>query len=339
MEDLTYQSSGVNIDEATEALADIKDVVRATYTDNVLSDIGAFGGMFAANFPGIREPVLVASIDGVGSKTSLARTMEQYEGLGADLVNHSVNDILAQGAKPLFFLDYFGTSKLDKDQLTAVIRGVAKACKAVGCVLIGGETAEIPDIYAAGHCEISGSIVGVVDKAKRLPRSGITAGNVVIGLASTGLHTNGYTLARKALFDKMGCEPDRYLDEVNGILREALLAEHRCYFSSVYPLLPRILAIAHITGGGLLDNIPRVLPEGCAVELDRTAWKEPAIFGLLRQVVPENEMYRAFNCGIGMALIVHPDSADGVNRELNDRGEWSWIIGNVVEGQREVKIS
>ncbi len=327
MAELSYDAAGVNIDEATAGLASAKPLIRSTHTANVLSELGSFGGLFAASFPGYEDPVLVASIDGVGTKTLLAETPSHFQGLGRDLVNHCVNDILCQGARPLFFLDYFGTGRLRGVELQSVIAGVAEACSAVGCALIGGETAEMPDVYAPGRFELAGTVVGVVERSRVLPRSEIRGGDVLIGLASDGLHTNGFSLARRVFAQDLDS------------LREELLAPHRCYFSSLFPVPDEILAIAHITGGGLVDNIPRVLPEGTYVSIDRSSWKEPEIFVQIRsRGVPDSEMLQVFNLGVGMVLIVRQGTEKLAVERLGSVGETAWIMGRVLEGNREVRF-
>jgi phosphoribosylformylglycinamidine cyclo-ligase len=331
--ELRYKAAGVDIAEMTAALAGARELIRSTHTPQVLSDVGGFGGMFEAVFPGVSEPVLVASIDGVGTKTLLAETDEQLAGIGRDIVHHCVNDILAQGARPLFFLDYFGTAGLRREQLVSVIRGMAAACKGVGCALLGGETAEMPDVYAPGRLELCGAIVGVVEKALRLPRPDVAPGDLLVGLASDGLHTNGFTLARRALLETLRLDPDRTHPALGRSVREELLRPHRCYLGPVLPLLGEgspVLGIAHITGGGLVDNVPRALPEGCIPEFDRDAWVEPPVFALLRTPgIPDDEMLHTFNLGIGLVLVVRRGAEAGVLQALEAAGEKAVVIGEV----------
>jgi phosphoribosylformylglycinamidine cyclo-ligase len=337
-----YAAAGVDISRAQESLALAKDLIRSTHTPNVLSDVGEFGGMYLASFPGIEEPVLVASIDGVGTKTSLAVTPQHFEGIGADIVNHCVNDILAQGARPLFFLDYFGASKIEPQAFQCVLKGVAAACKAVGCALLGGETAEMPDVYSGGAFELAGCIVGVVSKAARLPRPDVRPGDALIALGSTGLHTNGYTLARRVLFETLALSPDEPHSALGVTPRQALLATHRCYLASVSPLLGHagpVKGIAHITGGGLVDNVPRMLPAGFAAYVDRSTWKEPALFGLIRTGgVSDSEMLHVFNLGVGLVMVVERAESDSVLATLRAAGDEAWQIGEVVSGECEVRF-
>lgn len=338
-----YADAGVNIARAQEGLALAKDLIRATHTANVLSDVGEFGGMYLADFPGIEDPVLVASIDGVGTKTMLAVTPRHYEGIGADLVNHCVNDILAQGARPLFFLDYFGASKLDPQAFHHVLKGVAEACIGVGCALLGGETAEMPDVYCQSAFELAGCMVGVVPRAARLPKPDIGPGDALIALPSTGLHTNGFTLARRVLFETLGLAPDEPHPALGATPREALLATHRCYLASVYPLLSQngpVKGIAHITGGGLVDNVPRILPAGCSAVVHRSTWQEPTLFDLIRSGgVSDEEMLHVFNLGVGLVLIVEHAEADAVQARLLDLDESAWLVGEVVAGERDVRFA
>lgn len=325
---LTYESAGVSIDEQEKAIALFKDAVKATYTREVLSDVGSFGGLFSARFEGLSEPVLVSSIDGVGTKTKLATWLNRFDGLGADIVNHCTNDVLVQGARPIFFLDYFAASKMNAEMAAAFVTSVAAACKENGCALIGGELAEMPGVYAGGECDIVGCIVGVVDRAKVLPRD-VREGDSIIGLPSTGLHTNGYSLARKALFEKGGYHPEDSVGALGESIGEALLRPHKGYLGELWPLLEsdRIHALAHITGGGLVENVPRVLPGGLRAEIEYSSWTPPAIFDLIQSAgdVPDEEMRRSFNLGVGMVVIC--DDPDAVLRELGS----GFRIGAVVK--------
>lgn len=337
-----YAAAGVDIARAKEGLTLVENLIRNTHGPNVLSDVGEFGGMYLAHFPGIDAPVLVASIDGVGTKTMLAVTPRHFEGIGADIVHHCVNDILAQGARPLFLLDYFGASTIDPHAFQYVLKGIAAACEAVGCALLGGETAEMPDVYCHGAFELAGCIVGVVPKAARLPRPDIRPGDALIALASTGLHTNGYTLARRVLFETLTLAPDDIHPQLGVTPRDALLATHRCYLASVSPLLGPggpVKGIAHITGGGLVDNVPRMLPTGCAAFVDRNSWQEPPLFGLIRAGgVPDREMLHVFNLGVGLVMAVERSEAGSVVARLRESGENVWQIGEVTSGAREVRF-
>jgi len=340
-EEITYRDAGVDIDAGIEAVQRMKDSVRATYTDSVLTDVGAFGGMFRLGDE-MMEPVLVSSIDGVGTKVKIAVAMNKHDTIGKDLVNHSVNDILVQGAKPLFFLDYFATSPLDPVVAADVVRGAAEACKEAGCVLIGGETAEMPGVYIEGEYDLAGCIVGAVERSKIIDGSKVMAGDMVVGLASSGLHTNGYSLARKVLLDHGGLRLDQYIPEIGKVLGDDLLEPHRCYYRAVWEIMKEyeIHAMAHITGGGFYDNLPRVIPEDCQIALDRRSWPVPPIFQLIRDTggIADFEMYRTFNMGIGMVLIVARHRAIEIVEQLESLGERAFIIGEVRKGGREVTV-
>ena len=305
--ELTYASSGVNIDEASRALRGVVGKIQATQGEDVVGGMGSFGALFRGSFPGYANPLLVSSIDGVGTKTKVAQMAGDYSNLGKDIVNHCVNDILCQGAKPLFFLDYYASSQLHADTFETVVGGMAEACAAVGCALIGGETAEMPGVYVEGEIDIVGTIVGLVDADQRFPRT-VNAGDVVVGIASNGLHTNGFSLARRALFEVGGYSVRDEPEELEGSIGSVLLAPHRCYFNSVYPLLqqPTIHAIAHLTGGGFFDNIPRVISSNVKVMIEKRSWTPSPIFEMIQNAgqISEAEMYRTFNMGIGMVLIV-----------------------------------
>ncbi len=337
-ESLTYRGAGVDIDAATDALERAKATIRSTFTDGVVSDVGAFGGLFSGSFPTYREPVLAATIDGVGTKTRIARMMGQFEGLGFDIVHHSANDLLAMGARGLFFLDYFATARLEPKCLTEVIEGAAKACRTHGIALLGGETAEMPDIYVPGEIDIAGCLVGIAEKS-HVPRpEQVQAGDAAIGLASNGLHTNGYTLARRALFDAAGLSVDHSVDGIS--LGEWLLRPHTSYFDAVWPHIGQeyLHGMAHITGGGLYENIPRALPTELRAMIDRRQWTPLPIFDLVQRSgnVPDNEMYRTFNMGVGFVLIVDRGAAQSVLDRLT--GHDAWIIGEIVRGSKEVQI-
>jgi phosphoribosylformylglycinamidine cyclo-ligase len=339
---ITYKDSGVNIAAADAAKKRMKALVDSTRTPGVIGGIGAFGGLFRAGFDGMAEPVLVASADGVGTKLKIAFATGRHNTVGTDLVHHCVNDILVQGARGLFFLDYIALGHLVEDTVVAIVEGLSLGCQSAGCALLGGETAEMPDFYARGEYDLAGFIVGVVDKSRILDGSAVRPGDIVLGLASDGLHTNGYSLARKALFDAAGYNLDTVVDGLSEPLADALLRPHRCYAASILPLLDRgaIHGMAHITGGGLLDNIPRSLPDGCGVDIDRHAWDVPALFDVIQRAgdVPDAEMYRAFNMGIGMALMVDAGSADQAIGVLEAAGETVCRIGAVVSGPKHVSI-
>lgn len=342
---ITYRDAGVDIDAGNEAVQRMRAHVRSTYNSHVLTDVGSFGGMFALSGLGTyEEPVLVSSIDGVGTKVMVAAAVGKHDTIGRDLVNHCVNDILVQGARPLFFLDYFATAKLSPTVAEEVVKGLAEGCRDSGCVLIGGETAELPGLYTEGTFDVAGCIVGIVDKKKIIDGTLIEPGDSVIGLASSGLHTNGYSLARRILLDAGEDSLSLYehLPSLGRSLSEELLAPHRCYAPSVLPLLDEfdIRGIAHITGGGLYDNIPRILPVDNSVTIERRTWPIPPIFTLIQERgnVPDPEMFRTFNMGIGLVLIVAAEQAPHLAHRLNEKGESAYIIGNVHRGVREVDI-
>jgi phosphoribosylformylglycinamidine cyclo-ligase len=338
----SYRDAGVDIDAANDAVDRIKRLARSTFTPNVMTEIGSFGGMYRADFAGVREPVLVSSADGVGTKLRVAFQAGVHNTVGYDLVCHCVNDILVQGARPLFFLDYIAAGRLVPETVAAVIEGLARGCREAGCALIGGETAEMPGFYSDGEYDIAGFIVGVVDRSRIINGSGVRAGDLLIGLPSAGLHTNGYSLARKLFFEVAGYGPETYVEELGCAAAEELLKPHRSYLPALEGLLDAgaIKGLAHITGGGLLENIPRVLPEGTAVEINSGSWPVLPVYNLLARIgnVPEREMYRTFNMGIGMVIIVSPGDADRVRLHLAGRGEAHYDIGRVVEGAKGVSI-
>ena len=339
---MDYKSSGVDIDAGNETVRRIRKLAAATFTPGVLSDIGSFGGLFKLDTTAWKEPVLVSSADGVGTKLKLAFMTNRHRTIGADLVNHCVNDILVQGATPLFFLDYLATGRLSPDVAEQIVEGLARACQDNGCALIGGETAEMPGFYADGEYDVAGFIVGAVDRAKIIDGKRIAAGDVLIGLPSSGLHTNGYSLARRIVFDELKLTADSHVPELGETVGEALLRTHRSYLGVIRPLLSRgqIKAMAHITGGGITDNLPRVLPEGTAARVDRTTWRVPAIFRWLGESgrVPEYDLRRALNMGIGMILVVAPHDVDAVRADLLRAGEAnSVVIGDIIAGGRDVQ--
>ncbi len=339
----TYRDAGVDIDAMNSAVLRMKEHVRSTFNPCVLTDVGAFGGMFAPDMRGMEDPVFVASIDGVGTKVKVASMAGKHDTVGADLVLHCVNDILVQGARPLFFLDYFATGKLDPEVCEQVVAGVAAGCRAAGCALLGGETAEMPGLYPEGEYDLAGTIVGIVDRAQVVDGHLIMPDDLVVGIASAGLHTNGYSLARHVLFEATGLGVDATPAALGGAtLAEALLAPHRCYAPAVLPLLPSgvVKGIAHITGGGFYDNIPRILPAECSVTLERSQWAVPPIFGLIQDLgqVPDTEMFRTFNMGIGLVLVVERTAAEDVVARLNEAGEAAGVIGEVCRGGHDVNI-
>ena len=332
----SYRDSGVDIDAQDEALREVRHIARGTFTPNVISDIGSFGGLFRAQFEGIEKPVLVSSTDGVGTKLRVAKAMKIHDTVGYDLVSHCVNDILVQGARPLFFLDYYATGKLRPRVMTDVVRGMARACSENGCALIGGETAEMPGFYGDDDYDIAGFIVGVVDESKMIDGKAVREGDVLIGLPSAGLHTNGYSLARRLLGDDM-----QVILPAIGKIGEALLAPHISYLKPLLPLVDdRMLrALAHITGGGLTDNVPRVLPQSLDAKVKLGSWPVLPIFHTIYDkggVGPE-EMLRVFNMGIGMVLIVARDDVDAIAKHFTRIGQKFYFIGNVVKGSGRVQ--
>lgn len=340
---MRYKEAGVDIDAGAEAVERMKKLVKATYGEEVLAGVGGFGALFKPKLQRYESPVLVASTDSVGTKLKVAFAMGKHDTVGQDLVNHCVNDILTTGARPLFFLDYISTSALKPKIAEEIVKGVAEACKEAQCALIGGETAELPGFYAEGEYDLVGSIVGIVDEKKIIDGSRIEPGDRLIGLPSNGLHTNGYSLARKVLFEKCGYSADARLDEIENTVGDELLRIHRSYAPILLPTLDKfdIKGLAHITGGGFTDNIPRILPEGCSVRIDLNSWDAPPIFALLQREgeVPEEEMFRTFNIGIGMVAIIEKGAADGVLGALKERGETGFIIGAVVKGERKVEFT
>jgi len=338
----TYKAAGVDIEAGDQAVFRMKQHVQSTFNSNVLTDIGSFGGMFRASFGDMADPVLVSSIDGVGTKVKVAAMVNKYDTVGMDLVNHCINDILVQGARPLFFLDYFASSKLVPEMAEQVVKGMSEACRDAGCALIGGETAEMPGVYLEGELDLAGCIVGIVDRPKIIDGSKVQPGDVVIGLASSGLHTNGFSLVRKILFKDHDYKVDQYVPELGAVLGDVLLTPHRCYLKSVMAVMESfdIHAMAHLTGGGFYNNIPRVLPIDCQVTVERRYWGVPPIFTLLQDkgTIDPVEMHRTFNMGIGMVLIVAKERALDIVSKLQEMGETAGIIGEVHKGGREVTV-
>jgi phosphoribosylformylglycinamidine cyclo-ligase len=337
-----YKSAGVDIDAGNETVRRIRSLAKGTFTPGVLSDIGSFGGLFRLDRDRYQDPVLVSSADGVGTKLKVAFLTNTHDTVGADLVNHCVNDILVQGAEPLFFLDYLATGRLSPAVAEQVVSGVARACKENGCALIGGETAEMPGFYADGEYDIAGFIVGAVEKSKVIDGRGVLPGDVLIAVPSAGLHTNGYSLARRVFFEIAGWTPDTVVPELGISIGAALLAPHRSYLPLVRPLLERdwVKGLAHITGGGLTENLPRTLPEGCAAEIDLKSWTVPPIFRLIQERghIARDEMFRAFNMGVGMVIVCSPRDAERIINALMLGGEPNaFRLGFVVAGDRSVR--
>jgi phosphoribosylformylglycinamidine cyclo-ligase len=339
---MDYRQSGVDIDAGNETVRRIKSLARATFTPGVLSEIGSFGGLFRFDAAQYRQPVLVSSADGVGTKLKVAFMTGRHNTVGTDLVNHCVNDILVQGAIPLFFLDYLATGRLSPDVAERIVEGIARGCRENGCALIGGETAEMPGFYADGEYDIAGFIVGVVDQERLINGRTITPGDELIALPSSGLHTNGYSLARRVIFEHAGYMPESVVDELGTSVADALLAPHRSYLGIVRPLLDQglIKGLAHITGGGITENVPRMLPAGCAAEIELDSWQVPPIFRLIQQKgrIVRPEMFRAFNMGVGLVAACDSHNAHAVLSASRAMGESAaWRVGRVVVGDGDVR--
>lgn len=338
---LTYRDAGVDIDAGNLSVKLIKDSVKATYRPEVLGDLGGFGGLFAMSTK-YKEPVLVSGTDGVGTKLRLAFILDKHDTIGQDAVAMCVNDILVQGAEPLFFLDYLAVGKLEPEQVADVVKGVANACKESGCALIGGETAEMAGFYAEEEYDIAGFAVGAVEKSKIITSEKVKAGDVILGLPSSGVHSNGYSLVRKIVFDVKGFKGDEYIDELGKTIGEELLTPTRLYPKSCLPLIEKfdIHGMVHVTGGGYYENIPRALPEDMGAEIDATSWPVPPIFNLLKEWgnVDWHEMYRTFNMGIGMIIIASADEAEKIKADLQARNEAVYEIGKVTQGSHEVIV-
>ena len=345
---IDYKSSGVDIDAGNEVVQRVKRLARSTFTPSVLSDVGSFGGLFQLDLNGLDEPVLVASADGVGTKLKVGFLTGRHDTVGADLVNHCVNDILIQGAKPLFFLDYLATGRLSLDVSASVIEGVAAGCRDNQCALLGGETAEMPGFYADGEYDLAGFIVGMVGRSDLIDGREIEPGDLLLGLPSAGLHTNGFSLARQIMFDIAGLSVESTVDDIEpgATVGEVLLRPHRSYLGALAPLLGAdvriVKGLVHITGGGLTDNVPRVLPEGTGVTIDRGTWAVPPLFRFLKEAgqVSDGDMFRTFNMGIGMVVVCAPAALDDVRERLSGVGETgSMVIGRVIKGKRTVEYA
>ncbi len=332
MAKMDYRAAGVDIDAGNEAVRRIKALARRTYTPSVLSGVGSFGGLFALD-PSIESPVLVASADGVGTKLKVAFMAGVHRTIGIDLVNHCVNDILVQGARPLFFLDYLATGKLAPDVAEQIVQGMSEACSANGCALLGGETAEMPGFYAPGEYDVAGFIVGVVSRPRIIDGKSIVPGDLLVALPSSGLHTNGYSLARRIVFEGLKLGVDSRVEELGETVGQALLRTHRSYLPEILPLLETgwIKGMAHITGGGITENLPRTLPEGCGFSLDRQSWTVPPLFSWLQRAgqLDDAEMFRAFNMGVGLVAVCAPGHANAL---LSALGPSAWRIGVVGDG-------
>ena len=335
-----YKSAGVDIDAGNEVVRRIRGLARATSTPGVLSDLGSFGGLFHLGASGLEDPVLVASADGVGTKLRVAFLAGVHDTIGADLVNHCVNDILVQGAEPLFFLDYLATGRLDPDVAVSIVEGLARACRENGCALLGGETAEMPGFYKDGEYDVAGFIVGAVDRSRLVDGRRIAPGDVLIGLPSSGLHTNGYSLARKLFFDVAKYTPDTYVNEMKAKAGAELMHTHKSYWPVLKKLIAAELvnAMAHITGGGITDNLPRVLPKGTEAVVEMGTWPVLPVFTHMQHIgnVPQDDMMRTFNMGIGMVLVVPAKKFKRVQSMIEKMGEKAYLIGRIVKGDRKV---
>lgn len=346
MKQKAYARAGVDIDLGNKVKSTLPALLAATRRPEVLGKVGGFGGLFALNPRRYRQPVLVSSVDGVGTKLKVAFAMDRHDTIGQDLVNHCVNDIAVLGAEPLFFLDYLGTGKLEPRVFTEIIRGFAKACAENRCALIGGETAQMPGFYQPGEYDVSGTIVGVVEKRRMITGQTIRPGDVLIGLASSGLHTNGYSLARKIFFDRMKLKPRSYVEELGDTVGNELLKVHVSYGPIILKLrgprgLGPIKGLAHITGGGFVDNIPRVLPKSCDVVIRKGSWDIPPVFEILRRQgrLPDAELFQVFNMGIGMTVITAQADAASVAKSAARAGIRAWTIGEVVRGRGRVRLA
>jgi len=354
MKQKAYARAGVDIDLGNKVKSTLPQLLAATHRPEVLGKVGGFGGLFALDVRKYQQPVLVSSVDGVGTKLKIAFAMDRHDTIGADLVNHCVNDIAVLGAEPLFFLDYLGTGKLEPRVFTEIIKGFARACSENHCTLIGGETAQMPGFYQAGEYDVSGTIVGVVEKARMLDgQKTVRRGDAVIGIKSSGLHTNGYSLARKIFFDQLKLKPRSHVAELKNTLGAELLKVHVSYGPLVQALLKRfnaafkvqnsklpVKAFAHITGGGFVDNIPRVLPDNCDVIIRKGSWEMLPIFQMLAEKsrVPDAELYQVFNMGIGMVSIVSPEKADAILKFIRSQKHDAWVIGEVTKGTGEARV-
>jgi phosphoribosylformylglycinamidine cyclo-ligase len=342
-EPATYAAAGVDIERAQRTKQRIKYLAHKTFTKGVLSEIGGFGGLFSIDRKKYRDPVLVSSVDGVGTKLKVAFELKVHHTVGADLVNHCVNDIAVQGAAPLFFMDYFATGKLESDVAEKVVTGIAEACKQNGCALIGGETAEMPGFYPAGEYDLAGFIVGIADRSRIITGENVQIGDVLVGLPSNGLHTNGYSLARKLLFNVARYSPETYVNELKNKVGSELMRTHKSYWPVIRRLIDAeaISAMAHITGGGITENLPRMLPKGMGAIVERGTWPVQTIFEHLQSIgnIDSDEMLRTFNMGIGMILVVPSKKFKKVQTVLDRAGEKGFTIGRIIKGDRKVQYS
>ena len=336
---LTYKDAGVATKEGERAVTLMKDHVKRTFNENVLTGLGSFGSLFQIDVATMSQPVLVSGTDGVGTKLKIAFMMDKHDTVGIDCVAMCVNDVLCQGAKPLFFLDYIATGKVKAEKIADIVKGIAEGCRQSGSALVGGETAEMPDFYGEGEYDMAGFSVGMVDKEKIITGEHVAEGNVIIGIASSGIHSNGYSLVRKVFFDKMNMKVDTYVDELGQTLGEALLTPTKIYAAACNAVLPKydVKGIVHITGGGFFENIPRVLPEGLAAKIKVGTWKVPPIFPYIKKCgnIDKIEMFSTFNMGVGMMMIASAKDADAAVKDLRAAGETADIIGQIVKSDSE----
>lgn len=344
MEDkkLTYKDAGVDTKEGERAVSLMKEHVKGTFNENVLTGLGSFGSLFNLDVKGMNQPVLVSGTDGVGTKLKIAFLMDKHDTVGIDCVAMCVNDVLCQGAKPLFFLDYIATGKVKAEKIADIVKGIAEGCKQGGSALVGGETAEMPDFYSEGEYDMAGFSVGIVDKDKIITGEKVAVGNKIVGIPSSGIHSNGYSLVRKVFFDKMDMKVTDYVEELGETLGEALLTPTRIYAKACDAVLPNfdVKGIVHITGGGFFENIPRILPEGTAVSIDIGTWKVPPVFPYIKKCgnIDRKEMFSTFNMGVGMMMVVDAADADAVVKALQAAGEDASVIGEIVEEKGEKVI-
>jgi phosphoribosylformylglycinamidine cyclo-ligase len=339
---LTYKDSGVDIDAGDRATAKIKRLAKSTFTPGVLKEIGSFGGFFSLSKREYKSPVLVSSVDSVGTKLKVAFMMGKHDTVGQDIVNHCVNDILVHGARPLFFLDYIGTGKLEPEVIAEIVKGLSQACRKAGCALIGGETAELPEFYQKGEYDLVGCVVGVVDRKKIIDGSGIRPGDQIIGIKSNGLHTNGYSLARNVFFRKARLNVNSRAKGLKTTVGKELLKVHRCYAPSILTLLQKstVKGIAHITGGGIKGNLCRILPRDCDAMIRSDSWRIPPVFKVIQRLgnIDDREMFKVFNMGVGLILVVSRKNADKILKRLSSLKETAYLIGETKAGKGEVKL-
>ena len=340
---LTYKQSGVDIDEGNRAVDLIKGKIKTTYDNNVIGDLGNFSGLYSLkDFTNMTEPVLLSSTDGVGTKLKLAQMMDKHDTVGIDLVAMCVNDLICQGARPLFFLDYIATGKLVAEQVEQIVSGIVDGCKMAGCALVGGETAEMPGMYSEDEYDLAGFSVGIADREKIVSGKDVKVGDTLIGISSSGIHSNGFSFIRKIFLDTYGYKLDQYIEELGMTLGEALLTPTKIYVKLVLDLLSKydIKAIAHITGGGVIENITRVIPKGLGIDIEKNSWEKPAIFKMIENFnsIDERELHKSFNMGVGLVLIVDDEKAKEITEYINTTEENAYIIGKVVDTHKGVEL-